>query len=51
MNLMLAYGAFFNESVVVDYNHYAKTAFELFGDRVKQWVTFNEPNVSCLLNY
>ena len=46
MNLMLKYGAFFNESVVGDYNHYAKFAFQTFGDRVKQWVTFNEPNVS-----
>jgi len=47
MNLMLKYGAFFNESVVADYNHYAKFAFQTFGDRVKQWVTFNEPNVYC----
>lgn len=47
INIMLKYGGFFNESVVADYNHYAKTVFSLFGDRVKQWVTFNEPNVYC----
>lgn len=38
-------GGFENREVVDLYENYAKTAFELFGDRVKKWFTFNEPIV------
>ncbi|WP_414043961.1 glycoside hydrolase family 1 protein [Macrococcus sp. EM39E] len=38
-------GGFENREVVDLYEVYAKTAFELFGDRVKKWFTFNEPIV------
>lgn len=38
-------GGFENREVVDLYAIYARTAFELFGDRVKKWFTFNEPIV------
>ena len=30
---------------------YARTAFTLFGDDVKNWMTFNEPKQTCLFGY
>lgn len=39
------YGGFESKEVVDYYVIYAKKAFELFGDRVKKFVTFNEPIV------
>lgn len=38
-------GGWESREVVKAYQHYAKIAFELFGDRVKKWFTFNEPIV------
>ncbi|WHE06341.1 glycoside hydrolase family 1 protein [Thermoanaerobacterium thermosaccharolyticum] len=38
-------GGFENRQVLENYKNYAKTCFELFGDRVKRWITFNEPIV------
>ena len=38
-------GGWENRDVVDAYVHFAKTCFELFGDRVKYWITFNEPIV------
>ncbi|MGL4392678.1 MAG: glycoside hydrolase family 1 protein [Fusobacteriaceae bacterium] len=38
-------GGWENKEVVDMYARYAKTCFELFGDRVKYWFTFNEPIV------
>lgn len=37
--------------VVETFNHYAKTAFELFGKKVKRWTTFNEPIVPVEMGY
>ncbi|KAH9323468.1 hypothetical protein KI387_018107, partial [Taxus chinensis] len=34
-----------------DFADYAETCFELFGDRVKYWLTVNEPNVQALTGY
>lgn len=33
------------------FEDYAKIAFELFGDRVKTWITFNEPPEVCESGY
>ncbi len=38
-------GGWENRETVEAYVHFAKTCFELFGDRVKKWFTHNEPIV------
>ncbi|XP_038898471.1 vicianin hydrolase-like [Benincasa hispida] len=37
------YGGFLSPKVVDDYREYVDLCFKLFGDRVKYWVTLNEP--------
>ena len=37
------YGGFKSKTVAELYIKFATTAFKLFGDRVKRWITFNEP--------
>ncbi|MFD2307102.1 glycoside hydrolase family 1 protein [Enterococcus termitis] len=44
-------GGFENREVVAAYKEYAKTCFELFGDRVKYWFTFNEPMIPAEAGY
>ncbi|GBU10730.1 cryptic 6-phospho-beta-glucosidase [Erysipelotrichaceae bacterium] len=44
-------GGFENRQVVEYYAQYAKTCFELFGDIVKRWFTFNEPIVPVEAGY
>ncbi|WWD22919.1 hypothetical protein CI109_107414 [Kwoniella shandongensis] len=39
------------DSVVPDYTRYAKLCFETFGDRVKHWLTFNEPWCVAVLGH
>lgn len=31
------------EEIVADFVNYSKLCFDRFGDRVKHWLTFNEP--------
>ncbi|MDR0847119.1 MAG: glycoside hydrolase family 1 protein [Lactobacillales bacterium] len=38
-------GGWLNRKTVDAYARYAKIAFELFGDKVKRWFTYNEPIV------
>jgi beta-glucosidase/6-phospho-beta-glucosidase/beta-galactosidase len=40
-------GGFTNPMFVEYFKVYADTLFEHFGDRVKTWITFNEPSVYC----
>ncbi|KAF2319372.1 hypothetical protein GH714_015268 [Hevea brasiliensis] len=37
------YGGFLSPNIVDDYRDYADLLFDEFGDRVKYWMTFNEP--------
>lgn len=43
-----------NEKLLVfrdDFSAFAETCFKEFGDRVKHWITFNEPSGFVLLGY
>ncbi|RZC42366.1 lactase-phlorizin hydrolase-like, partial [Asbolus verrucosus] len=40
-------GSWANPVMVDLFANYARKAFELFGDRVKLWITFNEPKIIC----
>ncbi|XP_044732533.1 myrosinase 1-like [Chrysoperla carnea] len=40
-------GGWSNPLMIDWFVDYARVAFELFGDRVKMWITFNEPHVFC----
>ncbi|KAI8424321.1 hypothetical protein MSG28_002870 [Choristoneura fumiferana] len=44
-------GGWTNPSMIDWYGDYAKIAFELFGDRVKFWITVNEPHLICHRGY
>ncbi|CAB3365157.1 Hypothetical predicted protein [Cloeon dipterum] len=44
-------GGWLNEEVVDIFGDYANLAFSSFGDRVKSWITFNEPWVQSVLGY
>ncbi|XP_073010429.1 beta-glucosidase 24-like [Typha latifolia] len=37
------YGGFLSHLIVDDFHDYAEVCFREFGDRVKNWITFNEP--------
>ncbi|CAM0904207.1 unnamed protein product [Alopecurus aequalis] len=41
------YGGFLNPNIINDYKDYAEVCFREFGDRVKHWITFNEPTKFC----
>jgi beta-glucosidase len=46
------YGGMLNkEEYIPDFNRYARVCFERFGDRVKHWITYNEPGVYTLAGY
>lgn len=45
------YGAWLSPQVQEDFSYYAFVCFRAFGDRVKLWVTFNEPNVMAIRSY
>ncbi|KAK9131690.1 hypothetical protein Scep_011218 [Stephania cephalantha] len=38
------YGSWLSPLIQDDFTYFAETCFRSFGDRVKYWVTFNEPN-------
>ncbi|XP_022635228.1 cyanogenic beta-glucosidase-like [Vigna radiata var. radiata] len=37
------YGGFLSSQIVDDFKDYAEVCFKYFGDRVKHWITLNEP--------
>ncbi|ORX35418.1 beta-glucosidase 1A [Kockovaella imperatae] len=45
------YDGWNSPEVVKDYVRYAKLCFDSFGDRVKNWLTFNEPYVTSILGH
>lgn len=44
-------GGWPNELIADYFEDYAKVAFDYFGDRVKYWITFNEPYNVCYQGY
>lgn len=44
-------GGWENRETIAAFAYYAKTAFELFGAKIKKWTTFNEPIVPIEAGY
>lgn len=45
------FGGLTNDITIQHFKSYANLLFDRFGDRVKLWITFNEPANLCLLSY
>jgi beta-glucosidase len=45
------YSGWLSPSVGGDFLRFADLCFRLFGDRVKKWITLNEPWTSCTMGY
>ncbi|XP_004527161.1 myrosinase 1 [Ceratitis capitata] len=45
------FGGFTNEIMIKYFRYYADFLFKTFGDRVKKWITFNEPFDYCMQGY
>ncbi|CAI0468218.1 unnamed protein product [Linum tenue] len=45
------YGSWLSSEVQEDFGYYADICFKYFGDRVKYWSTFNEPNFQVTFGY
>jgi len=44
-------GGWPNQTLADNFARYARVLYTEFGDKVKDWITFNEPWVICLLGY
>ncbi|XP_012864654.1 PREDICTED: cytosolic beta-glucosidase isoform X1 [Dipodomys ordii] len=44
-------GGWLSETIIEAFNKYAQFCFHTFGDRVKKWITINEPNTLAVLAY
>ncbi|MBO5645368.1 MAG: beta-glucosidase [Lentisphaeria bacterium] len=51
LDLQICHDGWLNRSIVDKFVEYAKICFDNFGDRVKHWITFNEPWCVSLLGY
>lgn len=49
--LQLESDGWLGKSISDDFAAYAQICFELFGDRIKNWITLNEPWVVAILGY
>jgi len=45
------YGGWLSPSVIEDFGKYASLCFEAYGDRVKRWITINEPWTMAVQGY
>lgn len=45
------YTGWLNPQSIKDYAIYAETCFKVFGDRVKHWITFNEPHTMSVQGF
>ncbi|XP_022683921.1 probable inactive beta-glucosidase 14 isoform X3 [Setaria italica] len=45
------YGGWLSPEIRKDYSYLADVCFRMFGDRVKYWITFNEPNMFTKSSY
>ncbi|WVZ90736.1 hypothetical protein U9M48_037010 [Paspalum notatum var. saurae] len=45
------YRGFLSPNIIYDYKNFAEVCFREFGDRVKHWITFNEPFSFCQSGY
>uniref|UniRef100_A0A0D3FXW7 Pectinesterase n=1 Tax=Oryza barthii TaxID=65489 RepID=A0A0D3FXW7_9ORYZ len=45
------YGGWLSPEIQKDFSYFAEVCFKLFGDRIKFWTTFNQPNLSIKFSY
>ncbi|KAK9051827.1 hypothetical protein SSX86_028455 [Deinandra increscens subsp. villosa] len=45
------YGGWLSPQIQKDFAYYASLCFKYYGDRVKYWITINEPNVVAIRGY
>ncbi|MCL7044291.1 hypothetical protein MKW94_018370 [Papaver nudicaule] len=45
------YGGLLSEQIANDFKDYVEVCFKEFGDRVKHWITINEPLIFVLMGY
>ncbi|KAI3429192.1 uncharacterized protein J3R85_008621, partial [Psidium guajava] len=45
------YNGWLDRRIIKDFATYAETCFQKFGDRVKHWITFNEPHTLAIQGY
>ncbi|KAG9441694.1 hypothetical protein H6P81_017548 [Aristolochia fimbriata] len=51
LELEKRYGSWLSSEIQEDFGYYADICFKAFGDRVKYWATFNEPNIVAMHGY